>query len=92
MGSFLVRKLATALLEDGLVNGTLNWDVALSEVTSIVLMAALQTRAGDIARIRLDNQPLPYLCYNDITIKLVGGNKIENLQARFVIRNGKGFK
>jgi len=26
-----------------------------------------------------DDQPLPFLCYNDITIKLVGGDKVENL-------------
>lgn len=36
-----------------------------------------------------DAHPLPFLCYDDITIKLVGGDGIENLEAIFVIRNEK---
>ena len=40
----------------------------------------------------LDDQPLPFLCYNDVTIKLVGGTELNNLKALIVIRNEKKNK
>jgi hypothetical protein len=70
----------------------MNWDVTLSRITSIVLTAALSTRSGDIATDPTDNQPLPYLCYKDVTIKLVGGQNIEDLVTEVVIRNEKSKK
>lgn len=92
VGVFIVRKIATAMLIDALTRGTLNWDVTLSKLTSIVLTAALLVRSGDILADSLDDQPLPYLCYQDITLKLVGGQDIEHLVAEVVIRNEKGKK
>ena len=43
VGAFLMRKLSTALLKDGLGNGTLNWDITISRVLSIVLIAIMST-------------------------------------------------
>ena len=92
LGAFLVRRLVTWLVEDGLKNGTINWDVTMAKVMSIVLVASLASRAGDITVAPLDEQALPFLCYKDITIKLQGGSEIGNLVAEVVIRNEKGYK
>lgn len=92
LGAALVRKLVTALLDDSLVTGTLNWDVTIYRALSIVFIAALATRAGDITRSNLDTQLRPYLCYNDITMKLVNGTDIINIEAQVIIRNEKVYK
>jgi hypothetical protein len=92
VGVYILRKLTVAMLVDGLENGAMNWDVTLSKVTSIILQSALSSRSGDLATDPLDDQPLPFLCYEDITLKLVGGDRLENLVAKFVIRNEKGAK
>jgi hypothetical protein len=92
VGTFLVRRLVTALIEDALKNGTINWDVVMSKALSIVMVAALASRAGDVTVAQLDGQTLPFLCYNDITIKLKGGRAVEDLEAQVVIRNEKGAK
>lgn len=92
VGVFLVRKLAVGVLEDGLKRGTVSWDVTLAKTLSIVMVAALASRAGDVTVAPLEGQKLPYLCYKDVVIKLVGGNAVENLVAEVVIRNEKGYK
>lgn len=77
---------------DALTQGTLNWDVTLSKAASLVITAALSARAGDVTTDRMENQPLPYLCYQDVTIKLVGGNDLQHLMVEVVIRNEKSKK
>jgi hypothetical protein len=86
IGAFILRKITTAMVNHALNQGTMNWDVTLSRITSIVLTGALSARAGDVTTDALDDQPLPYLCYKDITMKFVGGQEIEDLQAKVVIR------
>lgn len=74
----MVQKIATAMLDDVLSNGTVTWDVGLLKVASIVLCAALETRVGDITKARRDTHPLSYLSWNDVKIQLVGGTEIED--------------
>ena len=69
--AFLVRKLAFSLLTVALANGTINWDVVLAKTLSIVLTAALASRTGDVTVAPLDEHELPFLCYEDITLKLL---------------------
>ncbi|KAH7412525.1 hypothetical protein BKA64DRAFT_770267 [Cadophora sp. MPI-SDFR-AT-0126] len=92
IGVYLVRKLSTGILRDALANGTLNWDVTLAKALSIVLTAGLASRTGDITVAPMDVQELPYLCYKDITLKLVGGDGLTSLVAEVLIRNEKGDK
>lgn len=92
LGAVLIRKLAAAIVEDGFITGTLNWDVTIYKALSIVFIAALACRTGDIAKDKLDNQLLPYLCYSDITMKLVNGDDIASIQAQVTIRNEKAYK
>lgn len=92
VGAFMVRRLVTALLQDALGFGTMNWDVTISKALSIVLQSALSARTGDILRNRFDNQDLPFICYKDVIPKLVDGDGIDSLVGRFTIRNAKGYK
>lgn len=78
------------MFEGGLRNDVLNCEVTLSKTTLIVLMAALSCRAGDFPRDLFNEQPLPYLVYEDIVLKLPGGNQLENLVGKFFIWNEKG--
>lgn len=89
VGTHILRKIVTAILDNALSEGTLHWDVTLSRIASLVLVAALSARAGDLNADPLDDQPLPYLCYKDIDLKFVGGQEIENLEAELTIRNEK---
>lgn len=92
VGAMLIQKLVTALLRDSLIGGTLNWDVAMCKALAIVLIAALACRTGDVTKAKLDTQLLPYLCYNDVTMKLVNGSDITSIEAQFVIWNEKVHK
>ena len=81
------------LFNDALENDTSDWDVTIVRALGILLLASLQCRSGDIAEVWLDDQPLPYLTYGDVYLKFVdGGTDPENLEARIILRNEKGFK
>lgn len=92
VGAFLVRRLVTAHFTKALEQGTTNWDKTIQKALSIVLVAALCCRGGDIMMTNGETHDLPFLCYDDITIKLVGGQTLEHLVAEVVIRNEKGKK
>lgn len=79
IGAILVRRLITTILQEAFEQGTANQDITIQKVLSILLILALSCRVGDITTAAEDDQPLPFLYYNDITIKLVGGNKLKNL-------------
>jgi hypothetical protein len=88
----MVRKLATDIFEDSLTHGALNWDVTIYKALVVVIVAALASCAGDVPNDALDNQLLPYLCYDDKTLKLVGGHDISDIRGTFIIRNEKTNK
>jgi hypothetical protein len=92
VGAFLVRRLVVALLQQAFEEGTGNWDKTIQKALSILLIAALSCRGGDIMKTQSETHDLPFLCYDDITIKLVGGLSLENLVATVVIRNEKAKK
>jgi hypothetical protein len=92
VGAFLVRRLVVGLLRQALDEGTTNWDKTIQKVLSMVLIAALSCRSGDIMKTQSETHPRPFLCYDDITIKLVDGVGLENLVATVVIRNEKAKK
>lgn len=92
VGIVLVRRLVTAILHDAIEHGTPNWDKVIQRVLGLLLISALSCRSGDIMTSTRDTQKLPFLCYNDVTIKLVNGDRLENLQAEVLIRNEKKKK
>jgi hypothetical protein len=91
-GAFMVRRLVTALFKDALFNGTINWDITISKALAIVMAVALTARTGDVTMAPLDEERLPFFCYKDITLKLVGVTRLENLKACCLIHNEKGDK
>jgi hypothetical protein len=92
VGAFLIRQMVVALLRHAIENGTTNWDKTIQKVLSILLIAALSCRSGDIMKTQSETHDRPFLCYDDITIKMVNGVGLEDLVATVVIRNEKGKK
>ncbi len=92
IGAVLLRRLILAIFRDAFEEGTTNWDKTIQKALSLLLLGALSCRCGDIMKDQSDVHDLPFLCYDDIAVKLVGGDGIEYLQALIVIRNEKGKK
>jgi hypothetical protein len=92
IGSFIVSKMIRAMYEDALHHGALDWDLTMVKIQSIILHSALACRRGDISASRLDRHALPFLTYEDVTMKLVGGSSIEHLTMMVRVRNEKGRK
>jgi len=92
IGALLLQRMIIALFREALEEGTTNWDKTIQKTLSLLLIGALSCRSGDIMKDQADTHELPFLCFDDITIKLVGGFGLENLQALFVIRNEKKRK
>ncbi|KAJ9649659.1 hypothetical protein H2199_000437 [Coniosporium tulheliwenetii] len=87
----IVHRMATALLDHGLTQGTYSWDVLLSKTLGLVLQAALCARAGDIRRSR-DWEGMEFMRYEHIDIRLVERDGTERLAALVNIAYSKGFK
>ena len=92
VGVSLVKIMADAILDNALEHGTRNWDVTVQHLLMLILLSSLQCRAGDITKWFKDDQPLPFLAYQDVRLKLVGGSSIQDLEARVTIRNEKRYK
>lgn len=92
VGTAIIRRLAKYSLEHALQEGTINWDVTLAKVLSMVLVSALACRVEDINQHALDPQEIPFLCYRDVTMKLDGGASLDDLKASLVIRGEKDQK
>jgi hypothetical protein len=94
VGGFMVRRLVTALFEDCAVQ----WDDQLgchnikSSSNCHGCCSGSTVRTGDVTMAPLDEERLPFLCYKDITLKLVGVTRLENLKACCLIHNEKGDK
>ena len=51
----------------------------------LILVACLQCRLGDIMKHRLDDQPLHFLTYGDVSLTLVGGTE----DIELILRKGR---
>lgn len=92
VGVVLVRRLIATIMREALEEGTPTWDKTIMKANVILLISSLQCRCGDIMISPRDEHPLPFLCYDDIVIKLRGGEGVDNLVAMVTIRNEKGHK
>lgn len=88
----MTRNLVHALYDNAIDNGTISWDVTLSKNMSILLIATLACRTGDITKARLDKHKLPFLCWNDVTIIVKDSKDVHTITGRVVIRNEKEHK
>lgn len=83
-----VSTLSAALLRDAEENGTTNWDHVLQRMLSLVLLACLAARAGEISQSSSDSSELHmYMKYEDVTgTRLVGSQTESKFHA--ACRNG----
>ncbi|OSS54748.1 hypothetical protein B5807_00054 [Epicoccum nigrum] len=89
-GAIVVRRVVAALYQDAIINGTGGWNTTLTGIASILLLASLGVRAGDIMGVTKDARPdLPGLRYSDVKI---AADQDGSFKARFRIRGGKGRK
>ena len=52
----------------------------------------MHVRIDDIIKAHLNEHSLLFLCWDDVTMKLVDDEQLENLEARILIRNEKMHK
>lgn len=88
-GVVVVRKLISSLATQAFEEGTLSWDITIARCLSIVLVAALGARAGDVTVAPLDKHTLPFLAYKDVVVKMKYGDGIGDLDTVLTIRNEK---
>jgi hypothetical protein len=92
-GAVVVQKLTSSLVNQAFEEGTMTWDITISRCLSIVLVAAVGARSGDVTVAPLDRHALPYLAYKDVVLRMKkGGSTIDDLHAVLTLRNEKGDK
>ncbi|KAF3902468.1 hypothetical protein ABW21_db0202332 [Orbilia brochopaga] len=67
----VVATMLTSFLTSAYQDGCRSWDVTVSRLVSVCLLAASQARAGDILRSR-DYTGNEFLCWGDIQLAFVG--------------------
>ena len=90
--SGVLNSIAIVVLKNALEHGTLNWDITIVSLLSLNLTASLQCHSGDSSRNYNDNQPVPYLTWGNVCLKLVNGMEMEHSEVRIKIRNEKNHK
>ena len=90
--SFMIlARMSTTWLRHHLQNGSFLWDYTIARLMSVVLIAALGCRSGDITRASA-YQGVEYIKWSDVSLTLNGPAVWENLRGHIVIRYGKGQK
>ena len=88
----IMNKLGRDWLKHHEDNGTANWDVTLAQLMSIVLMASLGCRAGDISRSE-DYHGDEYLKWKNIELTLrSSGTDLTGIEAIFTLPYTKAKK
>ena len=80
----------TGTMRDTVNSDVSNWELTIQDVLSIVLLAALACRAGNITVGPRTTYKMPILCQDDIVMKVKGETNLNNYHAIIVIRNEKG--
>jgi hypothetical protein len=75
----LVLRLANFWLMNALTEGTMSWDITISRLLSLVLMAACACRAGEIAR-STKYVKMECLCWKDVDMRF------DPAKDKFVVR------
>jgi hypothetical protein len=92
-GVVVVRQLVSSLFNQAFEEGTMTWDITIAKCLSIILVAAIGARSGDVTMAPLNQHALPFLAYKDVVIKMrKGGSTIDDLHAVLTLRNEKGYK
>ncbi|KAK5017462.1 hypothetical protein LTR16_001321 [Cryomyces antarcticus] len=93
LGCGVVHRLSLALIRDSLTHGTRSWDTTLYKALSLVLMAALSARGGDIARIGdYHGKGSICLCWKHVCVKVVRVDNQTTFAAEITLAFTKGNK
>jgi hypothetical protein len=91
IGFLALRFLLTSYISEGLTDGVLSWDVRVCRWLSMVLQSSADCRAGEVT-LSVGYTGEEFLKWEDIEIKLVGGDTLKHLRARVTLRWEKGSK
>ena len=91
VGHTLITHMGNAWLEEALNEGCPSWDVRISKLLSVVMMGALDCRAGDLVR-SSGYKGEEYMQWRHIEITIRGQKDLENLNAKVTIAYEKGHK
>lgn len=83
--------LADTWMNSGLIDGVTSWDTYISRQLSIVLMASLASRSGDVLRTQVYEDKECCL-FKDLTVSFQGGDSMEHLTMNVCLRFVKGYK
>jgi hypothetical protein len=83
--------MTDAWMNSGLIDGVTSWDTNISRQLSIVLIASLAARSGDVVRTQV-YKDMECCLFKDLTVSFQGGDKIEHLTIVACLRFVKGFK
>ncbi|KAK5256924.1 hypothetical protein LTR16_002062 [Cryomyces antarcticus] len=93
LGCGVVHRLSLALIRDSLTHRTRSWDTTLYKALSLVLMAALSARGGDIARMGdYHNKGSICLCWKHVCVKVVRVDNQTAFAAEITLAFTKGNK
>ncbi|KAG8533760.1 uncharacterized protein KY384_001501 [Bacidia gigantensis] len=95
VGSRMIRTMINSLLQDAFDYGTMNWDITLYRVMSLVVYSATAARAGDLSTDTANANAgiLTYLMYQDIAMRFIpGGSELKDLFCQITMRGQKGSK
>ncbi|KAI6788227.1 hypothetical protein KC361_g9166 [Hortaea werneckii] len=92
LGFAVLSRLVSSFLAHKIQHGTHNWDIQIAKCLSLVLVAALGARSGDVSRShRYTGQQ--FLQYRHINLHLVGSQPIlANLRATITLEFCKNHK
>lgn len=93
VGALLIRQLVSIMMRDAIWHGTKSWTATITAVTTIVIIASLNARTGDVVESQnLDPmKEAPYMVYGDVEL-VVTGEGIDSIKGRWKMRNCKGEK
>jgi hypothetical protein len=78
-------------MERGLGDGITSWDTYIARQLSIVLIASLAARSGDVVRTQV-YEGMECCLFKDLTLSFRGGDKMEHLSMNVCLRFVKGYK
>ena len=93
IGYAVLSRLVRAYLTRGIEQGTVNWDIIVAKCLSMVLVASLGSRTGDVALSGKYKGTTYYMQYRHIELFVEGDEPIySNIRARVTLEYEKGHK
>ena len=85
LGFMTLSRMIRSYLDHWHSKGSINWDIVVTRCLSVVLVAALGARSGDVAQTRCYHE-LEYMRWRDIEMDFDGETKYVNLKVAVTIK------